>query len=56
MKLTDKRFWNLRILIVLLITAFLIAIVVLFKGTLTTDTEKNRGKERTTIQGSIPII
>ena len=31
MKLTDKRFWICRILIVLLITAFLIAIVVYSK-------------------------
>ena len=38
MKLTDKRFWIWRILIVLLITAFLIAIVVLFKRAFTTDT------------------
>lgn len=40
MKLTDKRFWNWRILAVLLITAFLIAPVVLFKRALTTDIEK----------------
>ena len=32
MKLTDKRFLNWRILIVLLIAAFLIAILVLFKS------------------------
>lgn len=38
MKLTDKRFWIWRILIVLLITALLIAIVVLFKRTFITDT------------------
>ena len=37
MKLTDKRFWIWRILIVLLITAFLIAIVVLFKRAFTTE-------------------
>ena len=40
MKQTDRRFWNWRIFIVPLITAFLIALVVLFKRALATDTEK----------------
>ncbi len=37
MKLTDKRFWNWRILIVVLIISLLIAIVVFFKRCMTTD-------------------
>lgn len=43
---TDKRFWSWHVSIVLLIIVFLIALVVLFKIALTTETEKNRGKER----------
>ena len=38
MKLTDKRFWNWRTLIVVLIISLLIAIVVFFKRCMTTDT------------------
>ena len=38
MKLTDKRFWNWRTLIVVLIISLLIAIVVFFKRCITTDT------------------
>lgn len=37
---TDKRFWSWHVSIVLLIIVFLIALVVLFKRALTTDTEK----------------
>lgn len=37
MRLTDKRFWNWRTLIVALIIALLIAIVVFFKRCMTTD-------------------
>ena len=40
MKPANKQILIWRILIMLLITAFLIAIVILFNGTLTTDTEK----------------
>lgn len=38
MKQTDKRFWNWRTLIVVLIISLLIAIVVFFKRCMTTDT------------------
>ena len=38
MRLTDKRFWNWRTLIVMLIISLLIAIVVFFKRCMTTDT------------------
>ena len=38
MKLTDKRFWNWRTLIVVLIISLLIAIVVFFKRCMTTHT------------------
>ena len=38
MKLTDKRFWNWRTLIVVLIISLLIAIVVFFKRCMTTNT------------------
>lgn len=38
MKLNDKRFWNWRTLIVVLIISLLIAIVVFFKRCMTTDT------------------
>lgn len=38
MKLTDKRFWNWRTLIVVLIISLLIAIVVFFKRRMTIDT------------------
>ena len=38
MKLTDKRFWNWRTLIVVLIISLLIAIVVFFKRCMITDT------------------
>lgn len=38
MKQTDKRFWNWRTLIVVLIISLLIAIVVFFKRYMTTDT------------------
>lgn len=38
MKLTDKRFWNLRTLIVVLIISLLIAIVVSYKRCMTTNT------------------
>lgn len=37
---TDKRFWSWHVSIVLLIIVFLIALVVLFKRALTTETEK----------------
>lgn len=37
MKLTDKRFWNWRTLIIVLIISLLIAIVVFFKRCMTTD-------------------
>ena len=37
MKLTDKRFWNWRTLIVVLIISLVIAIVVFFKRCMTTD-------------------
>ena len=46
MKQTNRRFWSWHVSIVLLIIVFLIAFVVLFKSALTTETEKNRGKER----------
>ena len=46
MKQTNRRFWSWHVSIVLLIIVFLIALVVLFKSALTTETEKNRGKER----------
>lgn len=46
MKLTDKRFWIWRILIVLLITAFLIAIVVLSRRAFATDTDTEKIEER----------
>ena len=38
MKLSDKRFWNWRTLIVVLIISLLIAIAVFFKRCMTTDT------------------
>lgn len=38
MRLTDKRFWNWRTLIVMLIISLLIAIVVFFKRCMITDT------------------
>lgn len=38
MRLTDKRFWNWRTLIVVLIISLLIAIVVFFKRCMTTNT------------------
>ena len=42
MKLTDKRFLIWRILIVLLIIVFLIAIVVLFKSAFATDSDTEK--------------
>lgn len=39
MKQTDKRFWNWRTLIIVLIISLLIAIVVFFKWSMTTDTD-----------------
>lgn len=42
MKQTNRRFWNWRILIVLLIIVFLIAIVVLFKSAFATDNDTEK--------------